>query len=131
MSLLRRRKQEAVAAGIDPSTIQGRKAEDARAELEKKVGPTATKFVAIMLDILEKKGGIHDEEQRKRCGADLTGILRKDLRELVTGGPGQDRILISMAEVLRSYGVRDETTQEDIILDFLITLKDLGEVKLP
>lgn len=131
MSLLRRRKQEAVAAGLDPATIQGRKAEDARAELEKKVGPTATKFVAIMLDILEKKGGIHDEEQRKRCGSDLTDILRKDLRELVAGGPGQERILISMAEVLRSYGIRDETTQEDIILDFLITLKDLGEVKLP
>lgn len=130
MSLLRRRKQAAMAAGIDPATIKGKTAEEVRSELEKKVGPTATKFVAIMLEILEEKGGIVDENQRKICGHEMTEILRKDGRTLLSGGPTQDEILMKMTGVLANHGVKDETVQEDIILDFLVTLKDLGGVKL-
>lgn len=130
MSILRRMKQQAKAAGIDPATIHGRTADEARADLERKAGPTATKFVGIMLGILEQKGGIADEEQRKKCGAELTEILRKDLRTLLSStGHTQEQILMRMADVLGKYGVTDNVVQEDIILDFLVTLKDLGGVK--
>ena len=143
MSLLRKMKQKAREMGIDPSTIRGRTAEETsgdvirrqnehatakRAELERKVGPHATKFVDLMLNILENKGGIHDEEARRACGYEMNEIIRSESNSLF--GPNPDATLIKMAHVLKKYGVEDEVVQEDIILDFMKTLKDLAEIRL-
>ena len=123
MSLLRRRKQEARENGEDPSLVMGK-----RAELEAKAGPDATNFVTIMLKVLETKGGIANEKDRNSCGYEMNEILRKEFKSLL--GPNPDTTLLKMANVLERYGVKDPVVQEDIILDYLTTLKDLGGVKL-
>lgn len=138
MSRLRRMKQQAREMGIDPSTVQGRKAvsegeraiiaQQKRAELEAKAGPHATEFVNRMLVVLEEKGGITDEEIRKKCGYEMNEILRKSFKSLL--GPCPDATLLLMAGVLEKYGVKDSVVQEDIIMDYLVTLKEIGGVRI-
>ena len=139
MSLLRRMKQKAREMGIDPSTVTGRKVEQSeeeraqisaqkRHELEMKAGPHATKFVQIMLDVLEKKGGIENEESRKKCGYEMNEILRKEFHSII--GPNPDSALLKMAGVLKKYGVWDPVVQEDIILEYMVNLKDIGAQRI-
>jgi hypothetical protein len=99
-----------------------------RAELEAKAGPHATEFVNMMLVVLEEKGGIADVDLRKKCGYEMNEILRTSFKSLL--GPSPDATLLKMAGVLEKYGVADPVTQEDIVMDYLVTLKELGGVRI-
>lgn len=92
-----------------------------------KVDPRAKKFLDLISNLLEKNG-IADKKQRDQCSFDLFEITKKCLKEYrhITNPNNDMETLLEMAGVLKKFGITEEVVQEDIILEYFKTLKDLG-----
>ena len=91
-----------------------------------KVDPKAKDFLDYTANMLEEYG-IVDPKTRDQCCYDLFETMKKSFNmKVLDSGASQDKFLQKMANSLAQAGIKDETTQEDIIIQFLAKFKRIG-----
>jgi len=92
-----------------------------------KVDPRAKEFLEYTSNMLEEEYGVVSKEVRDQCCYDLFETMKRSFNaKALDPGADQDKFLMQMAKALKTAGILDETTQEDIIIRFLTKFKRIG-----